>query len=256
MHRQKTVGILGGMGPYATLSFYQMLLEFTPAAKDWDHLRVILDINPHVPSRSRHHLYGEPSPVPAMLASCRKLEAYPVDFIVIPCNSASHYLPELQAGLRVPLLNIMQVTAAALPAQLPRVRRVAVLGGVITHERRTYEPFLMAHGIAYVQHAAPVQRRVEALIERIKLNAPRDAVLEDFRRLVGAIRRDYDVDAVILGCTEFGCLGACSTEVPTIDSSRELARYTAQLALGRAAHPAPERGGPPGPARHRRGTDA
>lgn len=230
MSKTKIVGILGGMGPYATLAFYQTLLDLTPAAKDWDHLRVIIDVNPHIPSRSRHHLYGEPSPVPAMIESCRRLEAYPVDFIVVPCNSASYFLPQVQTAVRIPLLNIMEVTTNALSEQLPQARRVAVLSAVVPYAHRTYEPFLKVHGLEYVQHASPIQRQSEEVIELIKLNTPKEAVASKFQNLIHTIHQDYEVDAVILGCTEFSCLGTVSTDVPLIDSSRELARATVRIA--------------------------
>src|ERR1700736_4074186 len=105
--RTKVVGVLGGMGPHATAAFFRTLLNITPAQKDWDHLRVVIDDNPHIPSRTRSLLFGEASPVPGMLESCKKLESYPVDLIALPCNSAAVFLPELQPQLRVPILNIL-----------------------------------------------------------------------------------------------------------------------------------------------------
>lgn len=218
------------MGPYATLTFYGMVLDLSPAQKDWDHLRVIIDVNPHVPSRSRHYLYGEASPVPAMIESCRRLEAYPVDFIVVPCNSASAFLPQVQAEVRTPFLNIMEVTVKALSNQVPQARRVAVLSAVVPYARRIYEPILKFHGLEYVQHALPMQRQSEEVIELIKLNTPKAVVVGKFQALIHALHQDCKVDAVILGCTEFACLGAVSAAVPLIDSSRELARATVLLA--------------------------
>ena len=233
MHNHsKTVGILGGMGPYATSAFYRMLLDFTPAARDWDHLRVIMDVNPHIPSRSRHHLYGEASPVPAMIDSCRRLAAYPVDFIVIPCNSASYFLPEVQPQVAVPLVNIMQVTAAALAAQCPQRGRIAVLGGVITYEKKTYEALLAARGFVYVHHPEGIQRQVERLIERIKINAPARTTARHYAALIRTLRDELDVDAVILGCTEFSFVSGVDAVLPVTDSGRELARETIRLASG------------------------
>lgn len=230
MRKSKIVGILGGMGPYATVSFYQTILELTPVKKDWDHLRVIIDVNPHIPSRSRHHLFGEVSPVPGMVESCRRLEAYPVDFIVIPCNSASHYLPQVQAAVKIPILNIIQITSNAVSSRHPDVRRVAVIGGVITYENRTYEPFLKRHGIEYVHHPDPIQRQVEHIIELIKMNAPKEQTTAKFQALIRTIRQQCEVGAVLLGCTEFRCIGSVATEVPLLDSSRELAVATVRFA--------------------------
>jgi len=224
-HNFKTVGILGGMGPWATLFFYQKLLELTPADKDWDHLRVIIDNNPRIPSRSRHYLYGEESPVAGMVDSCNRLAAYPVDFIVIPCNSACYFWSEVQKRVDVPILNIIAVTADAVKRKLPDARLVAVFGGTITYEQKTYEPFLAQHGIRYVHHSADTQDIVVRLIEQIKQNDLRETE-QEFRELIKRVRRDYSVDAVILGCTELGLYSGLDCRVPIIDSSYELAHYT------------------------------
>ena len=100
--KSKVIGVLGGMGPHATAAFFQTLLDITPAKKDWDHLRIIVDNNPHVPSRTRHLLYGEESPFSGMLECCKKLERYPVDLAALPCNSAAVFVPRLQAQLGYP----------------------------------------------------------------------------------------------------------------------------------------------------------
>lgn len=227
----KTVGILGGMGPYATISFYQILLAATPVTKDWDHLRVIIDVNPHIPSRSRHHLYGEESPVPAMIESCRRLEKYPVDFIAIPCNSACCFISELQSHIAIRMLNIIEIATSSMANRFPAVRRVAVVGGVTTYERRIYEPFLNAQGIEYVHHPVEIQRESETLIEMIKINTPEVEVAVRFQSLIQSIHQVCGIDAIIQGCTEFGCMNSAKTSIPIIDSSRELAHEVVKLAL-------------------------
>lgn len=231
MNKTKTVGILGGMGPYATLSFTRMLLDLTPAKKDWDHLRIITDMNPHIPSRSRHLLFDEASPIPGMIESCRKLANYPVDFIVVPCNSASYFLPEVREAVSVPILDIREVTVQALARKLPHARRVAALSAVVPYAKRIYQPYLEARGLEFVSHAEELQRESEAVIEAIKLNEPQAVVARRFERLLGSIRERHGVDAVILGCTEFGCLGELQAPVPLIDSSRELAQGTVKFAF-------------------------
>jgi aspartate racemase len=226
----KTVGVLGGMGPYATLTFFQTLLTLTPAAKDWDHLRIIIDDNPHIPSRTRHLLYGETSPVEGMLESCLKLERYPVDMIVLPCNSAAVFIPEIQPRLHIPLLNICEITANALVQKYPTARRVAVLGGFVTYQRQSYKPYLERYGIELVDHGAAIQRQSEQLIEAIKLDPAPVAHARTMETIVIRLHEDRRVNAVVLACTEFGCLLKLETPVPLIDSSLELARHTLALA--------------------------
>lgn len=228
--KTKTIGILGGMGPYATVSFYQNILNNTLAKKDWDHLHVVIDSNPHIPSRSRHYLYGEPSPVFGMIDSCRRLEAYPVDFIVIPCNSASFYLPEVQKHINIPILNIMEITVNALTGFRSGCS-FAVFGGIITYDQHTYEPFLQKNGFSYFHHSLTLQRDVENLIEKIKINDPQDEISSDFNALVHRVFSEHPVSGVILGCTEFDLISNSNCEIPIINSSRELALYTIKHSL-------------------------
>lgn len=226
----KIVGVLGGMGPYATLTFFKSLLILTPAAKDWEHLRIIIDDNPHIPSRTRHLLYNEASPITGMLESCLKLEQYPVDIIVLPCNSAAVFIPEIQPHLRIPILNICEIAANALAQNYPTARRVAVLGGAVTYKRQSYKLYLERYGIALLDHGEEIQRQSEQLIEDIKLDPTPVVHTRKMESIVTSLYKNCQVDAVILACTEFGCLLKLEAPVPLIDSSLELARYTVVLA--------------------------
>jgi len=68
MHNKNiTIGVLGGMGPYATLHFLKRILDLTPVTKDRDHFRIITDNNVKIPSRTRAVKYGEKSPVDDMV---------------------------------------------------------------------------------------------------------------------------------------------------------------------------------------------
>lgn len=229
--KTKTIGILGGMGPYATVSFYQTILNNTLAKKDWDHLHVVIDSNPHIPSRSRHYLYGESSPVSGMIDSCRRLEAYPVDFIVIPCNSASFFLPEVLGSVNIPILNIVEITVNTLTEKFTHGCTFAIFGGIITYDQHTYEPFLRKNGFSYFHHSLDLQRDVEKLIEKIKINDSQNTISADFNALVLRVCHECPVSGVILGCTEFGLISNTDCGVPVINSSRELALYTIGFAL-------------------------
>lgn len=229
---RKTVGILGGMGPLATLAFLQLLISQTPATRDWEHLRIVTDINPQIPSRSRHHLYGEASPVPGMTAACLRLAAYPVDFIVVPCNSAAAFLAEVAAAVPVPIENIVDVTAHEL-SRLPMVpRRVAVLGGVVTHERALYRAPLQSRGIEYLHHEDDLQRRTEHLIERLKLAGGSEVASMQYHEIADQLKLRYGVDGLVLGCTELTMLDTSGSGLTVVDSSAALARHAVRLATG------------------------
>jgi aspartate racemase len=226
----KVVGVLGGMGPLATVEFLRLLMDATPARKDWDHLRTIVDIHPQIPSRSRHHLYGEPSPVPGMIEACRRLAAYPVDFIVVPCNSASAFIAEVAPQVSVPIENIVDATAAELAGGAHQ--RIAVMGGVVTYERSLYQPALARHGMSLANHDEPLQRRVEALIELLKTHGATPEGQRELEAIAQELVAQTGAEHLILGCTELAMLDRTTLAIPATDSAEALARRTVRLARG------------------------
>ena len=231
---EAVVGILGGMGPYATVAFMDKLLRLTPALRDSDHIRIVVDSHPHIPSRTRHMLHGEASPVPDMVEACQKLAAYPVDFIAVPCNSACGFMEEIRDILPVPVLNIIEIAADSLAAIHPDVRSAGVVGGYVTYRKRTYQPFLEAHGITYVEHDERTQEKIEDLIAKIKLLDTGPTVAHLCLNVLKRLRDEYGVESIILGCTEFGCIPLPPLSIPIVDSSNELARHIVDTVKGNA----------------------
>src|SRR5262245_4194541 len=114
MRDDKLVGVLGGMGPHATVDFFAQLVRLTPADKDWDHPHVIVDNNPRMPSRSRAYLYREASPVPDLIAGAQRLVAAGAQLIAVPCNSAAYFLADVRAAVAVPVLDPVAATVAVV----------------------------------------------------------------------------------------------------------------------------------------------
>ncbi|MGY9013879.1 MAG: aspartate/glutamate racemase family protein, partial [Rhodospirillales bacterium] len=90
--REKTVGVIGGMGPEATVELMSRIIAKTPANDDVDHIHMIVDNDPKIPSRIKALLEGtgeDPGPYIANMA--RKLQTAGADFLVMPCNTAHLY---------------------------------------------------------------------------------------------------------------------------------------------------------------------
>ncbi|MDD2573765.1 MAG: amino acid racemase [Bacillota bacterium] len=86
--KEKIVGILGGMGPEATVDLSQKVLKATPAKTDQEHLRIIIDCNSKIPDRTAYILEGGEDPGPYMEESAKLLENAGAELILIPCNAA------------------------------------------------------------------------------------------------------------------------------------------------------------------------
>ncbi|MBA2695360.1 MAG: aspartate/glutamate racemase family protein, partial [Actinobacteria bacterium] len=121
----KVVGVLGGMGPAATVDFYAKLVRHTPAQRDQDHLRVVIWADPTVPSRQEALLAGGTDPTPWLEEGVRHLVGSGAQIVVVPCNTIHAYLGPVLADQPVEFLSIIDTTVRAI--QRRDARRVGLL---------------------------------------------------------------------------------------------------------------------------------
>src|SRR5210317_1191178 len=124
---QKTAGVLGGMGPEATVDFMAKVIALTDASCDQDHVRMLVDHNPHVPDRQDAILGDGEDPGPVLAAMAAGLEASGADFLVVPCNTAYVYQDAILAATHIPLISIIGVSIAAATERAPQASRIGVL---------------------------------------------------------------------------------------------------------------------------------
>jgi len=116
----KSVGVIGGMGPEATVDLMRRVIKATPAHDDSDHIRMIVDNNPTVPSRIKAVIEGiGESPAPILVQMGSKLEAYGADFLVIPCNTAHYYLNDIRSAVSIPVIDMIELTVDAVLRENP-----------------------------------------------------------------------------------------------------------------------------------------
>ena len=121
----RQVGILGGMGPEATLLLMQKVLDAVPATDDADHVPLLVDQNPQVPSRIKHLIDGSgEDPAPVLVRMAQDLERAGAEALAMPCNTAHHYAAAIQASVSIPFLDMIALSAA-------HARRLAGVGGKV-----------------------------------------------------------------------------------------------------------------------------
>jgi aspartate racemase len=109
----RRVGILGGMGPQATILLMQKILDAVPATDDADHIPLLVDQNPQVPSRIRRLIEGTgEDPGPVLAAMAQRLVAAGAEALAMPCNTAHHYLPVIRDAVDVPFLDMIALSVA------------------------------------------------------------------------------------------------------------------------------------------------
>jgi aspartate racemase len=225
--RLPVLGILGGMGPLATVDFFGKIVAHTPARTDQEHMPIIIRNVPQVPDRTAAYLSGSDAPWEPLLAGVRMLEAAGIDAIAIPCNSAHLWHGRLSQATRVPILHIGTSAAEWTVQHLPQVRSVGMLATTATVRSRLYHEQFEARGIDIVVPGHDDQQSlVMAGIHAVKAGdvaGARELLTEAAHRLLA--RAQPAPQALLLGCTEVPiALADAQLPVPKIDSTDTLAR--------------------------------
>ena len=145
----QTLGILGGLGPMATVYFYDMLVRHTKAACDQDHLDVIINSRASTPDRTSYILgQSKENPFDIMARDAQRLVTFGADVLAIPCNTAHYFYDRLNETISVPILNMVEETV--LEAKTHGCRRVGILATSGTVKTGTYARMCERHGLEFV----------------------------------------------------------------------------------------------------------
>lgn len=222
------VGVVGGVGPLATAYFLARVVRLTDAATDQEHVDLVVHQRASIPDRTAFLLgRSTDDPGPVMAACARDLVRLGAETVVLPCNTAEPFLPQVEAAAGVPVLGIVAATVAAAAARVPGLRRVGVLATDGTLAARTYHDELARAGLEAVVPGPEDQAAVMAVIyEQVKAGRPADvaALAAVADRLVAA-----GAGCVALACTELSVLHdelVTTTPHVVVDSVDSLARVT------------------------------
>ena len=193
----KTLGVLGGLGPAASCRFYDMLIRLCPAKRDQDHPDILLYSKASVPDRTAHLLGRGESPLPAMASGLKALAGAGASVIAVPCATAHHFYPELQAAAGVPVLNMLELTAKALAAE--GVARASLLATEGTYRSGAFCRALEKEGVTPLVPSKAEACALMDVIYGIKSGRlPSKEILEALAAPLIA----RGAQRVILGCTE------------------------------------------------------
>ena len=222
--RDEPVGVLGGLGPAATVLFMRRLVELTDAPRDQDHVDLLVWQHGSIPDRSAFLLGHGESPEPQLVADAVALERAGARFIAIPCNTAVVWVEQMRAAVSIEVLDTVAETVDAARRAVPGLQRLGVLATDGTLLAGTYAAAAAAAGIDLITPAPEVQREVMSIVyDGVKAGEP--VPRERFDAVVDHLR-DQGAEAVSLGCTELSVLhGELGVDdVTIVDSIEALAR--------------------------------
>lgn len=197
--KKQTLGIIGGVGPLATMFIGEMIVRRTKAVKDQDHVHTIIDNDTNIPDRTAYILDNtKENPVPVLIADAKKLASVGADMIVIPCNTAHTFYAELAQGSPVPVLHMIRETARR--AHDLGTKRVGILATTGTLTSCMYQNAVEACGMTPVMPDDGIQEKVMSIIYDY-VKAGKDVTQEDWQPVEDAMLA-LNCDRIILGCTE------------------------------------------------------
>ena len=224
----KTIGILGGMGPMATCDLMKKMIENTEATCDQEYPRICVDSNTNIPDRTAAIVGEGEDPRPEMIKSAVRLQAMGADVIVVPCNTAHWFLPGVEKCVDVPILHMPRETAKELRAQ--GIQTAAVLATDGTLYSGVYDRELKNLGITPIHPNAEDQKMIMSIIYDYVKAGKSHPYQEKFVAMQERLIQQ-GAECMILGCTELSFVFSQSvTPLPVIDPTTVLAkaaiRYT------------------------------
>lgn len=228
---EKIIGVLGGMGPEATVDFFNKVVSLTPANKDQEHLRIIIDNNPKIPDRTESILNKDNRIVDVLVATAKNLEKAGVDFIAIPCNTAHYFYDALVKEVKVPVLHMIREMAKAAKNTLPDCKKVGLLATTGTVSTNLYQQEFSKNGVEVITPTSEEQAKIMDAILVIKSGKDKDKAKELMIGIANILLNQRGAEAIILGCTDIPVVvKAEDFTVPVFDSNMILAKATVKLA--------------------------
>jgi len=227
---QKIIGILGGMGPEATLDLFHKIIRLSPVEKDQDHFRIIIDNNPKIPDRTAAIFGKGENPLPALQETAKNLEKAGADFIIMPCNTAHYFISEIQQSIKIPILNMIKETAHYVKSIFPSFKNVGSLATKGTYKTELYTSFFKEKNIEILIPSPLEQDKIMDIIYKIKSSI----LSKEMKNQMIAISEEQikkGAQAIIAGCTEIPLiLKNEDLKVPVIDPTNILAKKAIEVA--------------------------
>jgi len=238
-HTYPTIGILGGMGPEATVDLMQRIIRLTPATEDSDHIHCLVDNNPKVPSRIRALIDGDgEDPTEFLINMAQSLERSGADYLVIACNTAHHYLPAIKNNVSIPIISMIECVIDKLRDN-PSKHQVVLLASPAIQQIQLFEQRFAEAGYQIVYPDNLQQQQIFDAIKAVKAGEPLQQHRQHLLSIIGSITdpesdsNNHDINNVVIACTELSVLlVGCelSNTVFTInDTAEELAKTIVKL---------------------------
>ena len=235
------IGIVGGVGPAATVDFMDKVIKRSDAECDQEHIKMVLEHNPQIPDRTKSIIGDGADPTVSLYAACKNLESRSADLIAIPCNTAHAFADQIQRHLGIPIVNMIFETVQFAKEHCSGRGDIGLLATTGTMKSRVYHDILDAAELKVITPDDAHQAKVMEAIygdDGVKAGFTEGPCKEN---LLAALAHlvDRGAGVAILGCTELPLLLSHDLSFPVgdriiavLDPTDLLARKVVQFAQG------------------------
>ena len=232
------IGIIGGVGPSATVDFMDKIIRHTRAERDQEHIKMVVEHNPQIPDRTESLVAGGADPTIPLYSACKKLEEADADMIAIPCNTAHAFVERIQRYLSIPVINMLFETVQYVVLHYSDRKTLGLLATTGTVKSRVYHELVERTGFQLIvpddRHQAQVMNAIygeKGVKAGYTDGECKVDLMQAIEHLVGR-----GAEILILGCTELPLLitqtddfPVGETHVTVLDPTEILARRCIEL---------------------------
>ncbi|MBS1229994.1 MAG: aspartate racemase [Proteobacteria bacterium] len=202
------IGVVGGVGPAATVDFMSKIVRNTHALRDQEHVKLVVEQNPQIPDRTEYLIGDGADPTIALYSTCKKLEADDADLIAIPCNTAHAFIERIAPHLSIPVVNMLFETVEHIKKTFPEPTLIGLLATDGTVKSGVYHDVVAKVGLTLLVPDPQNQALVMDAIygeQGVKAGFTAGPCVDDLlHALASLVERGAEV--IILGCTELPLL--------------------------------------------------
>lgn len=224
----QTIGILGGMGPAATVSLFQNIIESTIVKVDQDHIPIVIINDPKIPDRTKFITGTGESPIPNMIKNLQKLKGIGASVAMIPCMTAHTFIDELQESIDIPIVNGIELAQLKIE-RLLNANRIGLLATEGSIKSKVYNHYINRE---IITPDDLTQLELMNLIygkNGIKAGNTTEPIISKLSDIVKKLQ-EKNIQALIAGCTELSLvMDKIDITIPIIDPLYLLAEKAVEI---------------------------
>ena len=229
---RKIAGVMGGMGPEATVDFMAKVIAYTDSGNDQDHVHMIVDQDPSVPNRQAAIGGGVDDVTPRLAEMAKRLETAGADFLVMVCNTAHVFLDGVRATTKIPFISIIEESIDEIERACPNAKSVGVMATDGCLNTGIYQDAIIQSGRAAIVPDEAGMQELMRLIHAIKAGDKSAEIATGMEAAAQGLV-DRGAEVIIGGCTEIPIVFEGENfPVLVIASTNVLAKRTLRLAQG------------------------